>query len=324
MIKQIAKDIFIIKVPLPGNPLKNINSYYIKGKNRNLLIDTGFNTQVCYDVLKLGLEELNADMANSDIFLTHLHTDHSGLCGKIASNSSKIYISETDAKYLKELYNPEYLHYLDNRSIAFGFSMEELEENNKITPILKYLPSKHTEFTGIKDGFKLDLGNYNFRCIETPGHTPGHMCLYDENHKILFSGDHVIFDITPNITPWKNIDNSLKLYMNSLERIKKLDIINTFSAHRRALGDCRQRIDELMVHHMRRINETYGIVRNFHGMTAYKVASKMKWSIRAKDWADFPIVQKWFAVGEAASHLDYLVCEGAVKKELIEGKYLYY
>ena len=44
MAEQILKDIYIIKVPLPGNPLKNLNSYYIKGKNRNPAHRYGFPT----------------------------------------------------------------------------------------------------------------------------------------------------------------------------------------------------------------------------------------------------------------------------------------
>jgi hypothetical protein len=50
----------------------------------------------------------------------------------------------------------------------------------------------------------------------------------------------------------------------------------------------------------------------------------MTWSIRAKDWNDFPVVQKWCAVGEASSHLDYIFYKRSIKRELREGKYFYY
>lgn len=46
--------------------------------------------------------------------------------------------------------------------------------------------------------------------------------------------------------------------------------------------------------------------------------------IRAKSWADFPEVQKWFAVGECMSHLDHLIALGAVEKRMEGGFAAYY
>ena len=65
-------------------------------------------------------------------------------------------------------------------------------------------------------------------------------------------------------------------------------------------------IAELKAHHESRLAEALAIVTEEAGATAYEIASKMTWSIRARDWSDFPLAQKWFAVGEAASHLDHL------------------
>lgn len=41
----------------------------------------------------------------------------------------------------------------------------------------------------VADGDILSSGNFQFRIIETPGHTSGGMCLYNESEKTLFSGD---------------------------------------------------------------------------------------------------------------------------------------
>ncbi|MEL7566283.1 MAG: MBL fold metallo-hydrolase [Dehalobacterium sp.] len=321
--EQLFENIFIINVPLPGSPLKNINSYLIKGTDRNLLIDTGFNTPVCYDVLNKGLIDLNADMRQTDIFLTHLHSDHSGLALSIASDNTKVFIGEADKKGMENFFKTEHWNLIDAQFRAFGFPQVELDENKSKNPASIYMPANQGEYMGICDGFVIDLGNYRLRCIDTPGHTPGHMCVYDEDHKILFSGDHIIFDITPNITSWMNVENSLGSYLQSLNKIKKLNIEFTLSAHRKAMGNCHTRIDELIHHHNVRINEVYQIVSNFGGITTYDAASKMVWSIRAKSWTEFPVAQKWFAVGEASAHLEYLRCKGMIKRDLINGKYFY-
>jgi len=51
----------------------------------------------------------------------------------------------------------------------------------------------------LAQGHTLTYGDYTFTCIETPGHTLGHICLYETAKKILISGDHVLIDISPNI-----------------------------------------------------------------------------------------------------------------------------
>jgi glyoxylase-like metal-dependent hydrolase (beta-lactamase superfamily II) len=63
------------------------------------LVDTGFNNDVCLTALKKGLNELDADMENTDVFLTHFHADHNGLCGRIAARCTKIYMNEIDMRY---------------------------------------------------------------------------------------------------------------------------------------------------------------------------------------------------------------------------------
>lgn len=323
MIQQVLRDIFIIKVPLPGNPLKNINCYLIKGKKRNLLIDTAFNTKPCYTSLKSALDELNVDMNSTDIFLTHQHSDHTGLAALIATDESQVYMSEVDRKGYNNLLRTEYWELINREFLAFGFPKEELEENKYNNPMSTYLSSKQREIIGINDGFEIDLDNYKFKCIETPGHTPGHMCLYEEENKILFSGDHIIFDITPNITSWIDVDNSLDLYFESLNKIKKLDIKYTFSAHREAMGNCYERIDDIILHHEQRLDEAYKIVKESKNITTYDVASKMNWSIKCDSWDEFPVSQRWFAVAEASAHLEYLLFEGTINKELKENKYFY-
>jgi hypothetical protein len=50
----------------------------------------------------------------------------------------------------------------------------------------------------------------------------------------------------------------------------------------------------------------------------------MKWNIRAKNWDDFPPGQRWFAVGEALSHLNYLIDQGKVQKIEKGGVHIYF
>ena len=82
------------------------------------------------------------------------------------------------------------------------------------------LPDVDDRFVGMKDQEIIEVGEYRLRLLLVPGHTPGNMMVWAEKQGILFSGDHVLFDISPNITRWETSDDSLGDYIHSLENIR--------------------------------------------------------------------------------------------------------
>ena len=323
MVKQLTDIIYSIEVPLPGNPLRNLNSYLIVGKTRNLLIDTGFNMSECLEAMRAGLDEIGVNMEDTDIMLTHLHADHCGLAPALASLSSRVYMNSMDLPIFLQFAKPEYISMRNDRYFSFGFSEEELSRIRRVNPAIIYLSKKNLEYMPVEDGHIFDLGNCRLKCVMTPGHTPGHTCLYDEERQLLFSGDHILFGISPNITSWPGVEDSLGDYLNSLEMVSRLEIKRTFSAHRMIEGDVKGRIAALIEHHQERLAEAEEIVERRVESTVYDIASEMKWSIRAKEWSDFPLAQKWFAVGETHSHLEYLRLRSRISAVENEGLIYY-
>ncbi|MDU1912379.1 MBL fold metallo-hydrolase [Fusobacterium sp.] len=317
-------EIYRILVPLPENPLKTLNSYLIKSENRNLLIDTGFNRPECYEALIENLKKLNVDMEKTDIFLTHLHSDHTGLINKIAHENSKIYIGKTDYEYIVE--NLKGLNWKESekRFASEGFPYEIIERLRKTNQARIFAPDGIFESISLEDGDKFNIDKLEFTVILTPGHTPGHTCLYLEKEKLLFSGDHILFDITPNITAWLKVKDSLRDYISSLEKIKRFEIKKTFPGHRTPSEDIYNRIDEIVEHHKSRLLDTLEVIKEHsNGLTAYEIASLMKWNMRGKSWSEFPDNQKWFAVGETLSHLDFLINENKIVKFKSDDIYKY-
>ncbi|GAH19644.1 unnamed protein product, partial [marine sediment metagenome] len=172
----------------------------------------------------------------------------------------------------------------------------------------------HLDFHILKEGDTISIGDYLFKCIETPGHTRGHMCLYEPNKKILMSGDHILIDITPNISLWSDDEDPLKEYLSSLDKVYNLDIKLVLPGHRSAFENCKERIEELKHHHQTRANEVLSILEK-GTQNAYQVASHMTWDMSYEFWEQFPPSQKWFAFGEAVAHLKYLEEKGKVQKE---------
>ncbi len=95
MSQEVLPNLFRIEIPLPKNPLKAINSYVIKGTERNLMIDTGMYREECMKAMEAGLHELSVDLNVTDFFITHMHADHIGLVSSLATADSKVYFNVT-------------------------------------------------------------------------------------------------------------------------------------------------------------------------------------------------------------------------------------
>ena len=223
MAEQIAKDLWRLSIPLVGNPLKNLNSYLITGE-RNLLIDTGFRQQPCREGMERELAEAGADLDRTDIFLTHLHSDHTGLAPELVRPGCRIYMGSADCRRMITFQDPArweafYRSYEEN-----GFSAEEMSVLWDINPAKEAGPAPYDGYVCLEDGDTLSCGGHTLRCILTPGHTPGHMCLYEPEAQWLFSGDHVLFHITPNICRWDGGADSVGDYLKSLDLIRELPV----------------------------------------------------------------------------------------------------
>ena len=320
MVEEVAKHIYRIGVPLPDNPLKELNSYFIRGRDRDLLIDTGFRCDACFRALSAGLEELQSDPMRRNVLITHFHSDHSGMADLFAGPGLHIYMSraDTDYKMLGTTYQRQ-----RERHAAEGFPKDLLAYAFSANPAKNMmLPGITSAFRPLDDGDILEVGDYRLQTILVPGHTPGCCIFWLEEQGILFTGDHVLFDITPNITFWPGEEDPLGDYLIGLERIRRLPVRLALPGHRKG-GDFRTRVDALLRHHAVRLNEAQEIVRRCPDLTAYEITGRMTWRIRSNTWEDFPAVQKIYAVGECLSHLDHLRLCGRIRRELTDGVYRY-
>jgi glyoxylase-like metal-dependent hydrolase (beta-lactamase superfamily II) len=320
MIEEILPDLFRIKIPLPKNPLKYLNSYIIRGSERNMIIDTGLNREECLEAMRNGLRELQIDLAKTDIFITHLHADHFGLVSKLVTDGTKTYFNRPDSEIIESWGGWEPM--VDYAGLM-GFPRDELQNALNSHPGFKFRSDWVPKLSILSDGDTINVGNYLFRCIETPGHTRGHTCLYEPSKKIFVAGDHILNDITPNIQCWSDQENPLKDYLTSLDKVVSLEVDLVLPGHRRLFKNYKGRIEELKEHHRQRIEETLEIVTAGF-KSGYQVASEMTWDITYKSWDEFPLAQKWFAMGEAISHLRYLEEKDAISRKVEAETVLYF
>ncbi len=221
-----------------------------------------------------------------------------------------------------------FAHWLKDNPVAeyaarSGFPAEELRASLQNHPGNKFGPSTAVDYVSLNGGEIFEVGEYRLEIVPTPGHTNGHISVYEPKKKLFFSGDHVLGDITPNIQAWTDDQDPLALYLSNLENVDELDVDLCLPGHRSLIEGFSERIAELVEHHRERANEAISILTQGR-KTAYQTASEMSWDIVADSWDDFPIMQRWFATGEAIAHLRYVEGEGLIQRELVDGRIFYW
>ena len=218
------------------------------------------------------------------ILLTHGHYDHTGAVYAVHE--------ETGA--------PVYMNALDaGTAVAFDS--------------YTFTPPEGTIF--YKEGDEVRVGNLTFRVMETPGHTPGHLALYEPSSRILFGGDHVLFVISPSIALFPDGADGLQAYLDSLDKVRALRCEKLFVAHGEPRDDFDERIGWLRDHHLERLEETCGIVRDRPGLAGEEVIRAIKWNVPYPTWEEISFVQRWCIVTEGVVILNHLVGSGAIRRE---------
>jgi len=317
---ELFKGVNQIKVPLPKAGLESINVYILEGTEGNLMIDTGWNTPEAFSAL--AQEMKNSGFAMKDItqiVVTHLHPDHYGLAGKIAELSgAKVYISEIENNLLDSRYwHPENLLAVMTEFLkANGVPDWEMKLLSEASMTIKNFVSPVKISGTLKPGDKLVMEPLSFEIIHTPGHSPGHICLYEPNKKYLFAGDHLLSEIVPNVSYHpQSGENPLGDYINSLSKMADLEVRFVFPGHGAVFSGLGPKIDDIMRHHgdrMYNIQKVMGVDTK----NAYDVAKAIPWIVNYETlpYDKLEPIDRRLAILETLAHLQYLIAENKGKR----------
>ena len=315
---EIVPGLYQIKVPVPIKSLRYVFVYLARDGEDNLLIDTGWNEEDSYKALTDGFAEIGLSIKDvRNVVISHLHPDHFGLADRIKKQAlrCRVYMHKADADSLRENVQDQarFLANLHDWLHTHGTPDSVLNEILGSSALEKFVNPIPPDVR-LDGGELLRVGKrFAFEVIHTPGHTIGQICLYERNgSKLIFTGDHVLPTITPNVSLSPLYDGDpLGDYLNSLETLREYDVTKVLPSHEYVFDNLPKRLGEIEKHHVERLQNTLDVVNSGNGaMSGYEVASKLRWYTGS--WEKLSAWEKRAAVMETLAHLENLKRKGKI------------
>jgi len=170
-IEKIDDITYVISEP---HHWEDTNIYYLIGEKRNIVIDTGIGIWPIKNILK------EIDDKDISVITTHVHWDHIGN----HSEFENIMVHKSEEKWIKngiplpiEVIRKNVIRDVNEELLPLDFNINDYE----------LFKSNNIEI--VEDGEIIELGGRDLQILHTPGHSPGHIAVYDIKKKYIFTGD---------------------------------------------------------------------------------------------------------------------------------------
>jgi glyoxylase-like metal-dependent hydrolase (beta-lactamase superfamily II) len=223
-----------------------------------------------------------------------MHVDHSGLISRLKRDENTVYASETDRVYIDAFQSASHWKWLTQTNIWCGVPEEHaLKPEEHVAHSNR--PASVVPIETVRPGDSLTYGDYTLSVVDLAGHTPGQVGLWHAPTGSLFSGDHILNRISPNITTWDLEHDYLGIFCENLKRVRAMPVRHLYPAHGTPLTDVNGRIDELLAHHAARLALMEGLVKAAgRPVSAFYVAKDVEWS-KGDKFTDISIMKPFLA-----------------------------
>ncbi len=247
----MAPGLVRVTLPIPFEP-GGVHTYVVEAADGIVLVDCGPREPGAVETLEAGLRDLGGSWERvTGIVLTHWHMDHAGSAAEVRRRSRCwVAIHADDAAEAARYHrDPDRalgdVPFFLSLGVPAGEARAVVKAPRAVAGMAEPLPAHRP----VRDGDRLPLGGRPFRAVWTPGHTPGHLCLHDEEAGLMLVGDHVLDPITPNISFLPRAENPLGDYRASLERVARLAPRRLLPGHGEPIGRPLERIRAIQEHH---------------------------------------------------------------------------
>jgi glyoxylase-like metal-dependent hydrolase (beta-lactamase superfamily II) len=322
---ELAPGVYQLALPLYAPPVvvdhKAIaDAYLLRGKDGCMLIDSSWDTKEARNALERMMAEIGLGLKDiKKVVYTHLHPDHFGQAGLF-----KEYGVTWQAAHRLEI---EYIRHrfstsdeeLGNREtrwcLSHGVPAEFVDELQRVLLCMHHMVRYIVPEVSLEDGDTIEFDPFQLKVFWTPGHAPGHICLYEPRLKLLFCGDHLTGKLPPHIpfySAYTDDINPIGWYINSLKPMESLDVELTLPAHGREFSGLKRRLSQIGSQVEQTKEAVFGIMDG-QMLTAFEVIMRKNPGL---DWGKLLAIQKRGHLVETVARLQALKLEGRLEAVL--------
>lgn len=307
-LTEIVPGIHGLRLPLPFPVEDHVNTFLLVDGAEIDMIDCGLNSPESIALVRGAITALAGPGATvRRLIVTHIHPDHFGAAGLLGAR--ELYLHRLEVP----LISPRYLQ-LETLVSQVGTWLRlngvppaEADLIREASRGLRDLVTPGDAAVVLDGAETIELGGREMRVHWTPGHSPGHICLFDVRDGLLFSGDQMLPDISSNIGLHpQSTPNPVDEYLDSLDRLESLGAAMVLPAHGQPFSDASGVAEQLRSHHDRRKHRILELIGSAT-MTGWEVALGL-WGPRQE------VYDRRLALQEGLAHLQSLAVDGRLRK----------
>jgi glyoxylase-like metal-dependent hydrolase (beta-lactamase superfamily II) len=307
-LSEVATGVFELRLPIPFED-GLVNVFLFTDGDHVDLLDCGMNSEESVDIIRQAIKHLGASGVRR-LMVTHIHPDHYGAAGAFAGEGlADLYIHRLEVP----LVHPRYVELehlvkeVRNYLLVNGVPEEDAEVLSNSQRALSEVVKTAEPSVQLDGAETVVMGLHRLRVEWTPGHSPGHICLYEPDGGLLFAGDHILPELSPNIGLHpQSTPDPLHDYLDGLKRMAVYRPKLVLPAHGRPFSGVEQRVETLLDHHKRRLDRVMEIAGD---------EEKSGWEVALELWGPREnLYEKRLALQEALAHLQALAVERRVSK----------
>lgn len=278
---QVCDGVWTVPLAIPPGHMPYTLSYIVEDVRGQVhIVDPGWECEDNLHALGEALTSVGRRWRDvTSVIVTHLHPDHIGLAQTIREHHDVPvvlhHVEQSAQTALSELALD--LNRVPDDLRRYGVPQDRFDE------VLGYATrAPRTMVHGdilVQDGVHLDVPGRRIRVLHTPGHTPGHICLHDEDNALLFTGDHVLPTVVSGIGLGGPVDyNPLERYLHGLSSLAPYDACEVLPGHEYRFRALMHRSGEIARQHLRRTIEVAELVHSRPPASTWDTASRLTWS----------------------------------------------
>jgi glyoxylase-like metal-dependent hydrolase (beta-lactamase superfamily II) len=238
--ERVIPGLWRLRLPLPWPGVPHGNAWAIAAGDGIVLVDTGYHEEGSMAELERALTQVGLALEQvSLVACTHAHSDHWGQAAPICERAGcELWMHPNHEHATRNAADPEASL---ARRLEVGrqcgvpeAALQRYAERATEMPsgIARLIEPDRPLLPGVE--IETDLGSWGV--IETPGHAPSHVCLYQPEHRLLISGDHLLGRISLFYDYGWTPDPAGE-FLESLEKVEVLDARLCLSGHGKPFVD---------------------------------------------------------------------------------------